>query len=175
MKVTKTELDAVLIIEPEVHRDSRGFFYESYVKRKYQERGIADDFVQDNHSLSKKGALRGLHYQEEPGQAKLVRVTHGEVFDVVVDVRKNSPSFGKWIGVCLSEGNRLQIYIPIGFAHGFCTLSDTAELLYKCSDYYNPAGERGIRWNDPDIGIEWPIQNPILSEKDKNLPLFRNI
>ena len=175
MKVTKTELEGVLIIEPKVYSDSRGSFYESYVKKKYIENGICDEFIQDNHSVSRKGVLRGLHYQQDPQQAKLVRVTRGEVFDVAVDIRKDSPTFGKWSGVRLSEKNYRQLYIPIGFAHGFCVLSETAEFLYKCSEYYAPSGERGIFWNDSDIGIEWPIKDPVLSEKDKTLPRLRDI
>lgn len=175
MKVTKTELEDVLIIEPEIHSDSRGSFYESYAQKKYQGHGVDGEFVQDNHSMSKKGVLRGLHYQENPGQAKLVRVTRGEVFDVAVDVRKGSPTFGKWSGVWLSEENHRQLFIPIGFAHGFCVLSETAEFLYKCSEYYAPAGERGVLWNDPDIGIAWPVKDPLLSEKDKRLPRLRDI
>ena len=174
MQITTTELDGVLIIEPKVHTDVRGSFYECYVKQKYKEHGIHDEFIQDNHSMSKKGVLRGLHYQENPEQAKLVRVTRGEVFDVAVDIRKGSPTFGKWIGARLSEENHLQMYIPVGFAHGFCVLSDTAEFLYKCSEYYAPSGERAILWNDPDIGIDWPIENPILSEKDNNAPRLRD-
>ena len=170
MQITTTELEGVLIVEPKVYTDFRGSFYESYVKQKYQEHGIHDEFIQDNHSISKKGVLRGLHYQENPEQAKLVRVTRGEVFDVAVDIRKGSPTFGNWIGVRLSGENHLQMYIPVGFAHGFCVLSDTAEFLYKCSAYYSPSGERAILWNDPDIGIDWPIKNPILSEKDNTAP-----
>jgi len=175
MQVTTTKLDGVLIIEPKVHSDVRGYFYESYVKQKYAAHGIHDEFVQDNHSMSKKSVLRGLHYQDKPEQAKLVRVTHGEVFDVAVDIRKESPTFGKWVGARLSEKNHLQMYIPVGFAHGFCVLSDTAEFLYKCSEYYAPSGERAILWNDPDVGIDWPIKNPILSEKDKNASRLRDI
>ena len=175
MKVTKTELEGILIIEPEVHSDSRGSFYESYVHKKYQEQGIDCEFLQDNHSLSKKGVLRGLHYQENPDQAKLVRVTHGEVFDVAVDIRKGSPTFGKWSGVVLSAENHRQLFIPVGYAHGFCVLSETAEFLYKCSAYYAPTGEKGVLWNDPDIGIAWPIKAPLLSEKDKRLPRLRDI
>ena len=166
MRITTTELEGVLIVEPKMFADARGSFCESYVKHRYQEHGILDEFIQDNHSISKKGVLRGLHYQENPEQAKLVRVTRGEVFDVAVDIRKGSPTFGKWIGVRLSGENYLQMYIPVGFAHGFCVLSDTAEFLYKCSEYYSPSGERTVLWNDPDIGIDWPIKNPILSEKD---------
>ncbi len=175
MKVTRTPLEGVLIFEPKEHSDARGSFYEVYVRRKYEEHGVRDVFVQDNYSVSKKGVLRGLHYQLQPAQAKLVRVTRGEVFDVAVDLRKDSPTFGKWVGERLSEQNLKQMYIPVGFAHGFCVLSETAEFLYKCSDYYAPSGERGILWNDPDIGIDWPLDNPILSEKDQKLPLLRDL
>lgn len=175
MQITKTALDGVLIIEPRVYSDARGSFYESYVKKRYAEHGILDEFIQDNHSMSKKGVLRGLHYQENPEQAKLVRVTRGEVFDVAVDIRRGSATFGKWVGARLSEENHLQMYIPVGFAHGFCVLSDSAEFLYKCSGYYEPTGERAILWNDPDIGIDWPIKNPLLSEKDKKAPPLRDI
>jgi len=175
MQITKTELDGILIIEPKVHADARGSFYESYVKRKYIEHGIVDEFIQDNHSISNKGVLRGLHFQENPEQTKLVRVTRGEVFDVAVDIRKESPTFGQWIGVTLTEENHRQLFIPGDFAHGFCVLSDTAELLYKCSSYYAPSGERAILWNDPDIGIDWPIKNPLLSEKDKSAPSFKDL
>ncbi len=175
MQITKTELDGVLIIEPKVHSDVRGSFYECYVKQKYIDHGIQDEFIQDNHSISNKNVLRGLHFQENPAQAKLVRVTYGEVFDVAVDIRKGSPTFGKWFGTRLSGENHLQMYIPVGFAHGFCVLSERAEFLYKCSEYYTPSGERAILWNDPDIGIDWPVENPLLSEKDKKAPRLRDI
>jgi len=175
MQVTQTALEGVLIIEPKEHSDARGSFYEVYVKRKYEEHGILADFVQDNHSVSKKGVLRGLHFQLNPAQTKLVRVARGEVFDVAVDLRQDSSTFGHWVGERLSGTNRKQLYIPIGFAHGFCVLSDTAEFLYKCSDYYSPCGEGGIVWNDPDIGIDWPVRDPILSEKDKKLPRLSEI
>ena len=175
MKVSKTGLDGVLVIEPKVFRDSRGIFYESYSGIKYEEHGIPSHFVQDNHSVSTRGTVRGLHYQVNPGQAKLVRVARGEVFDVVVDIRKNSPTRGKWWGTRLSETNYLQLYIPVGFAHGFCVLSESAEFLYKCSDYYSPENERGIIWNDPDLAIDWPTEQPILSEKDQTHPRFRDI
>ncbi len=175
MKVSKTDLDGVLVIEPKVFRDSRGTFYESYSWKKYEEYGIPNHFVQDNHSVSVQGTVRGLHYQVNPGQAKLVRVTRGEVFDVVVDIRKNSPTRGKWWGTRLSETNYLQLYIPVGFAHGFCVLSESAEFLYKCSDYYSPENERGIIWNDPDLSIDWPAEQPILSEKDLTHPRLRDI
>ena len=175
IKITNTRLEGVLVIEPRVFQDNRGVFYESYSKRIYQEAGIEADFVQDNHSVSQQGTLRGLHYQRGKGQAKLVRVTHGEVFDVVVDIRKDSPAFGQWEGIILSAQNFKQVYIPVGFAHGFLVLSDRAEFLYKCSEYYAPKEERGVRWNDPDVAVDWPIENPILSEKDKCLPFLREI
>lgn len=175
MKVSKAPLDGVLIIEPKVFRDPRGMFYEAYSAKKYEEHGIPAHFVQDNHSVSEKGVVRGLHYQINPGQAKLVRVTRGEVFDVVVDIRKESPSYGKWWGLHLSGTNNLQLYIPVGFAHGFCVLSESVEFLYKCSDYYSQENERGILWNDPDLAIDWPIKNPTLSEKDKVYPRLNEI
>ena len=161
------------VITPKVFQDNRGIFYESYSKKIYQKAGVIEEFVQDNHSVSQKGTLRGLHYQA--GQAKLVRVTHGEVFDVVVDIRKESPTFGQWAGVTLSAQNFKQLYIPAGFAHGFYVLSQRAEFLYKCSEYYSPKEERGVRWNDPDIAIDWPDENPILSDKDKCLPFLSAI
>ena len=175
IKITNTRLEGVLVIEPRVFQDNRGVFYESYSKRIYQEAGIEADFVQDNHSVSQQGTLRGLHYQLGKGQAKMVRVTQGEVFDVIVDVRKDSPTFGQWEGISLSAQNFKQVYIPVGFAHGFLVLSDGAEFLYKCSEYYAPNEERGVRWNDPDVAVDWPIENPMLSEKDKCLPFLREI
>ena len=175
MKVSKTPLDGVLIIEPTIFMDPRGIFYEVYSEEKYQAHGISPRFIQDNHSVSEKGVLRGLHYQINPGQAKLVRVTQGEVFDVVLDIRKESPTYGKWWSLHLSETNKLQLYIPLGFAHGFCVLSESVEFLYKCSDYYSPENECGIIWNDPDLAINWPIENPILSEKDNVHPRFNEI
>ena len=174
MQVSKTPIDGLLTIEPKIFADPRGMFYEVYSENKYEEHGIPC-FVQDNHSVSKKGVLRGLHYQVNPGQGKLVRVTRGEVFDVAVDIRKQSPTYGKWWGLSLSETNNFQLYIPIGFAHGFCVLSESAEVLYKCSDYYSPENERGILWNDPDLAIDWPVKDPILSEKDAMYPLFSEL
>jgi dTDP-4-dehydrorhamnose 3,5-epimerase len=171
MHVSKTPIDGLLIVEPKKFADPRGMFYEVYSKSRYEQYGIPS-FVQDNHSVSKNGVLRGLHYQTNPGQGKLVRVTRGEVFDVAVDIRKQSPTYGKWWGLSLSETNNLQLYIPIGFAHGFCVLSESAEVLYKCSDYYSPENERGILWSDPDLAIDWPINEPILSEKDAVYPSF---
>ena len=174
MQVSKTPIDGLLTIKPKIFADPRGMFYEVYSENKYEEYGIPC-FVQDNHSVSKKGVLRGLHYQVNPGQGKLVRVTRGEVFDVAVDIRKQSPTYGKWWGLSLSETNNFQLYIPIGFAHGFCVLSESAEVLYKCSDYYSPENERGILWNDPDLAIDWPVKDPILSEKDAVYPLFSEL
>ena len=173
MQVSKPPIDGLLIIEPKVFADPRGVFYEVYSENRYNEHGIPR-FVQDNHSVSKKGVLRGLHYQVNSGQNKLVRVTQGEIFDVAVDIRKQSPTYGNWWGLSLSEMNNLQLYIPVGFAHGFCVLSESAEVLYKCSDYYSPKDERGILWNDPNLAIDWPIKDPILSEKDAVYPLLVN-
>ena len=174
MHVSKTPIDGLLIVEPKKFADPRGMFYEVYSKSRYEQYGIPS-FVQDNHSVSKNGVLRGLHYQTNPGQGKLVRVTRGEVFDVAIDIRKQSPTYGKWWGLSLSETNNLQLYIPIGFAHGFCVLSESAEVLYKCSDYYSPENERGILWSDPDLAIDWPVKEPILSEKDAVYPRFREL
>ena len=174
MQVSKTSIDGLLIIEPRIFADPRGMFYEVYSESRYNEHGIPR-FVQDNHSVSKKRVLRGLHYQASSGQDKLVRVTKGEIFDVAVDIRKQSPTYGKWWGLSLSETNNLQLYIPVGFAHGFCVLSESAEVLYKCSDYYSPKDERGILWNDPDLAIDWPVKDPILSEKDAVYPLFSEL
>ena len=175
MKASQTELEGVLLIEPTIHIDSRGRFFESYEKEKYRALGIREDFVQDNQSLSNKNVLRGLHYRVDPEQAKLVRVVKGEVFDVVVDIRKGSPTFGEWQSFILSSTNFLQLYVPVGFAHGFCVLSDVAEFLYNVSEYYSAEKEKGILWNDPDIGINWPISNPVLSDKDEGNPRLRNL
>lgn len=170
MKVVPTELPGVLILEPKVFGDERGFFYESFNARDFkQDTGIEADFVQDNHSRSQKGVLRGLHYQLEQAQGKLVRVTAGEVLDVAVDIRRSSPTFGRWASVLLSAENNRQLWIPQGFAHGFLVLSDYAEFLYKTTDYYQPRVERCIRWNDPDLAIDWQLTDiPKLSEKDQN-------
>lgn len=174
MRRAETALPEVFLIEPDVHSDSRGFFLESYHQQKFEQMGIRDRFVQDNHSLSVRGTLRGLHYQLRYAQAKLCRVTRGEVLDVAVDVRRGSPTFAKWVSATLSAENKRQIYIPKGFAHGFVVLSETAEFLYKCSDFYHPEDEHGILWNDPELGIDWEISNPTLSGKDqRNLPLAR--
>ena len=174
-KVKKSDLEGVLIIEPTIYNDPRGRFFESFQKERYKDLGITEEFVQDNQSVSIKNTIRGLHYRMEPEQSKLVRVIRGEVFDVVVDIRKNSPTFGQWRGYTLSDSNYLQIYIPAGFAHGFCVLSETADFLYKVSEYYSAEKEMGIIWNDPEIGVEWPTSNPILSEKDKTNPKLKDL
>lgn len=168
MKVTKTAIPEVLIIEPKVFGDERGFFFESFNQKVWLEKtGVTRTFVQDNHSRSVKGVLRGLHYQIEQAQGKLVRVVAGEVYDVAVDIRKSSPTFGKWVGVHLSEQNKKQLWVPEGFAHGFVVLSDMAEFLYRTTDYYAPEHERCIIWNDPDLAIDWPFETqPKLSGKD---------
>ena len=173
MKFEPQEIKEVILITPDVYGDERGFFLESYNRKIFWENGIKAEFVQDNHSKSEKNVLRGLHYQLKPqAQAKLVRVTAGEVFDVVVDIRKSSPTFGKWLGVNLSAKNKQMLYVPAGFAHGFLVLSQEAEFMYKCSNIYSPLYERGILWNDQKLGIDWPLQNPLLSEKDKKLPVL---
>jgi dTDP-4-dehydrorhamnose 3,5-epimerase len=175
MKIKETELDGVLIIEPNVFGDKRGYFVETYKRQRYADAGIDADFVQDNLSFSYKGTLRGLHYQHPHAQAKLVQVIQGEVFDVVVDIRRGFPTFGKWIGQYLSNENKRQLFIPKGFAHGFCVLSDTAMFHYKCSDNYAPEYEGGILWSDPDVGINWPIDSPIISEKDAGFSILKDI
>nr|QEQ70858.1 dTDP-4-dehydrorhamnose 3,5-epimerase [Vibrio parahaemolyticus] len=176
MKVIETKIPDVKIIEPTVFGDERGFFMETWNQKKFEElvTGEPTQFVQDNHSKSKKGILRGLHYQTENTQGKLVRVISGEVFDVAVDIRKDSPTFGMWIGEYLSAENKRQLWIPEGFAHGFYVTSDEAEFVYKCTDYYNPSTEHSIKWDDSEIGIEWPILGPpLLSDKDcKGLKLL---
>jgi dTDP-4-dehydrorhamnose 3,5-epimerase len=176
MLVTPTAIPDVLIIEPRVYGDARGFFYESFNQKEFQKAtGLDVQFVQDNHSRSAKGVLRGLHYQIQQPQGKLVRVVKGAVFDVAVDLRKSSKTFGKWVGVELSEENAKQLWIPEGFAHGFLVLSETADFLYKTTDYYAPEHERSVIWNDSDIAIEWPPgYEPLLSEKDKNAKHFKD-
>lgn len=173
----ETALEGVYILEPTVFEDHRGFFMESYNKRDFEEIGLFFDFVQDNHSLSvQAGVLRGLHFQLNPkAQTKVVRCLKGAIYDVVVDIRKGSPTFGKWIGVILTEHNRRQIVIPKGFAHGVLTLVPNTEILYKVDEYYSPEHDRAIRWDDPDLKIDWPINNPILSDKDKNAPFLKDI
>ena len=175
MNVTTTDLPGVLIIEPKVFLDARGFFLETYNREKYVTAGLNVDFVQDNLSFSSKGVLRGLHYQKPHAQGKLVYVLQGEVWDVAVDIRRDSPFFGKWAAVTLSSDNKKQFYIPPGFAHGFCVMSETALFTYKCTDMYHPEFDAGVRWDDPDIGIPWPVAAPILSEKDKKQPWLQEI
>jgi dTDP-4-dehydrorhamnose 3,5-epimerase len=167
MRFLPTELPEVIVIEPDVHRDSRGFFLETYHAEKYREGGVSAMFVQDNHSRSVRDTLRGLHAQLRHPQGKLVRVLQGEIFDVAVDVRRGSPAFGRWVAVTLSAGNFRQCYIPPGFVHGFCVLSETAEIEYKVTDFYDPTGEITVLWNDPAIAIPWPVRTPILSAKDQ--------
>ena len=176
MKITPhSVLPEILVIEPDVFRDDRGHFLETYQDRRYSDLGLPARFVQDNISHSKKGVLRGLHYQLGKPQGKLVWVMQGEVFDVAVDIRRGSPNFGHWVGEKLSSENCRQIYIPEGFAHGFCVISEVAVFAYKCTDYYAPEGERGIRWDDPSLGIEWPISEPIISDKDRGYDILENV
>ena len=170
MNFIKSDISGIVIIEPKVFGDSRGFFMESFHKTRFEENGINEEFVQDNVSRSTRGTLRGLHYQMNPNaQGKLVRVSVGEVYDVAVDIRKGSPTFGRYVGIILSEENKKMMYVPAGFAHGFIVLSDVAEFTYKCTNYYAPQSEKSILWSDPTIGIEWPIQPDIdkISNKDK--------
>lgn len=167
MKVTALEIPGVLLIEPTMFKDQRGFFCETFHERRYAEAGIRQSFVQDNISHSVRGTLRGLHFQQPHAQGKLVMAVEGAVFDVVVDIRKGSPTFGKWYGVELSSDNCRQLYVPPGCAHGFCVTSERATFLYKCTDFYFPVDERGIAWNDPTLGITWPVPAPILSTKDR--------
>ena len=175
MKATETRLKGVFVLEPQVFGDARGWFMESWSQRKMEEAGIKVDFVQDNQSFSAhKGTLRGLHYQLNPKcQAKLLRCTRGRIFDVAVDIRKGSPQYGQWVGVELSAENKKQLFIPRGFAHGFITLTDDVEVQYKADNYYAPECDGNIRWNDPDIGVAWPIEPVILSEKDQKAPLLK--
>jgi dTDP-4-dehydrorhamnose 3,5-epimerase len=172
MKISETALPGVLVVEPRVFSDDRGFFLETFHSERYTAAGIATTFVQDNLSRSTRGVLRGLHFQEPDAQGKLVQVTRGSVFDVVVDVRQGSPTFARWLGIELSGDSPKQLWIPAGYAHGFCVTSDTADFWYKCTTKYAPTSERSIRWNDPRIGIEWPIANPLLSAKDAEAPLL---
>jgi dTDP-4-dehydrorhamnose 3,5-epimerase len=175
MVVKKAGLDGVLVIEPNIHKDNRGYFLESFNHNRYSEIGIENEFVQDNLSFSNKNVLRGLHFQNPKAQAKLVFVIKGEVFDVVVDIRNGSPTFGLWEGFILSEKNKRQVYIPEGFAHGFVVLSDEAFFYYKCSTFYSPQNELCIRWNDDDIGIDWKVNNPIISDKDLHGMFLKDI
>jgi dTDP-4-dehydrorhamnose 3,5-epimerase len=176
MEVIQTSLAGVCIIEPKVFGDERGFFLESFQLERYQKMLNIDlDFVQDNHSRSSQGVLRGLHYQKTKPQGKLVRVVRGEVYDVAVDINPNSPTYGQYEGVILSETNKRQFWVPPGYAHGFAVLSETADFEYKCTDYYDPSDEGGIIWNDPKVGIQWPLENPKLSDKDAILPTLQEL
>jgi dTDP-4-dehydrorhamnose 3,5-epimerase len=170
MKCTETELSGVFLIEPDIFRDERGFFMETYHQIRYSEAGLDRVFVQDNRSHSRRGILRGLHYQLEHGQDKLIYAVTGEIFDVAVDVRLGSPTFGHWVGDYLSAENGRQMFVPKGFAHGFCVLSETADVVYKCTDFYAPGDEYGILWSDREIGIDWPLKDVVVSEKDGRNP-----
>ena len=175
MEVTKTRVDGVLLIKPKVFGDERGYFVETYQKERYSEIGITHPFVQDNHSMSRRGILRGLHYQTKHPQGKLVMVSLGAVFDVAVDIRPDSPTFGKWFGAILSQENQHQLWIPPGLAHGFLVLSDIAHFHYKCTDFYDPKNETSILWNDPELNIEWPFaEDVLLSQKDMNALSFKS-
>ena len=175
MYILPTSLKGLLIIEPNVFEDKRGYFLETHHHERFQSAGLDTDFVQDNLSFSIQGTLRGLHFQRTKPQSKLVLVVTGEIFDVTVDIRPESPTFGKWSGVTLSEENKRQLFIPGGFAHGFCVLSKSAHVAYKCSDYYCPEDEGGILWSDPDIAIDWPVKEPMLSVKDRQYPFLTDL
>lgn len=166
----ETKLDGVVLLEPEVHGDARGFMVETYSRDLWAELGIEVEFVQQNHSRSSRGTLRGLHFQTEPGQAKLVRCPRGRIFDVAVDLRRGSPTFGRWEGYELDDESHRQLFVPVGFGHGFAVLSETADVTYQLSSVYDPATESGIAWDDPDVGVEWPVDDPLLSERDKAAP-----
>lgn len=176
MKVTSLKLEGAYLIDPVVHGDNRGYFMESYNDKLFKQNGLNYNFIQDNQSLSAEtGVLRGLHYQLNPkAQTKLVRVLSGAIYDVIVDIRKNSQTFGQWVGVILSEHNKRQLLVPKGFAHGFCTLVPNTQVLYKVDEYYSPENDRGILWNDPALAIDWPTLNPILSDKDQRHPLLKD-
>ena len=175
IKLSPTSLPGVVIVEPKVFSDERGFFVENFNARDFEEAGLPTDFVQDNHSRSVRGVLRGLHYQYPAWQGKLARVLAGEVFDVAVDIRRSSLNFGRWFGIKLTADNHKQLYIPAGFAHGFCVLSPVAEMAYKCTALYKPSQDACVRWDDPDIGIDWPIGDPILSPKDAAAPRLADL
>ena len=175
MQVVPTKLPGVVIIEPDVHRDGRGYLVEAFHADRYRRHGIEGPFVQDNQSRSAGGTLRGLHLQRERPQGKLIRVVEGVVFDVAVDVRRGSPTFGRWVGVTLSAENFRQCYVPAGFAHGFCVVGDTAQVIYKCTDVFDAASEIGIAWNDPSLAIDWPIREPLLSTRDAANPILADV
>lgn len=175
MNIEETKLAGVLILEPKVFTDDRGYFFETWNSTRYEQAGIPGPFVQDNISFSKKGVLRGLHFQYPQSQGKLIQVLSGEVVDIVVDIRVGSPTYGQWLSEVLSESIHRQMYVPPGFAHGYCATSEAALFSYKCTDFYNPVTEQGIIWNDPDIGIEWPIAQPVLSTKDEVYPRLKDL
>lgn len=175
MKITTTALPGVLIIEPKAFGDARGFLLETFQSERYARAGITQPFVQDNHSRSQRGVLRGLHLQPSRPQGKLVSVSRGAVFDVAVDINPQSATFGEHVGIELNDDNHLQLWIPPGYAHGFCVLSDVADFQYKCTDFYDPTDETGLIWNDPDVNIAWPLHSPLLSAKDQQLPRLREI
>ena len=172
MQIEETDIPGVLVVTPKVFGDERGFFLETYNKEEFQQAGIEPEFVQDNHSKSTQGVVRGLHYQKKFPQGKLIWVIQGEVLDVIVDIRRGSPTFARWTSILISAENKKQVWIPGGLAHGFAVLSETAEFCYKVTEYYHPEDEAGIRWNDPQLNIDWQVQNPLLSEKDSGLPLL---
>jgi dTDP-4-dehydrorhamnose 3,5-epimerase len=171
----ETKLDGVVLIEPVVHGDERGFMLESYSRKAWAELGVEVEFVQHNHSRSSKGTLRGIHFQTEPGQAKLVRCARGEILDVAVDLRRNSPTYGQWEAHVLDDIKHRQLFVPVGFGHGFAVLSDIADVAYQVSSYYDPATEAGIAWNDPDVRVEWQVTDPLLSERDKSAPTLDEV
>lgn len=175
MELIITALEDVMVLKPGVIEDQRGFFMESYSAKALAALGIEVSFVQDNQSRSVRGTLRGLHFQSSPGQGKLVRVAAGRIFDVAVDIRQGSPSFGQWFGQELSAENFLQMYVPVGFAHGFCVLSDQADVLYKCTSFYDGQTERGLAWNDPAVGVAWPVNDPVLSDRDQAQPMLQEL
>ena len=175
MNLIETKLLGVIILEPDVFKDDRGFFLETWNRKRYEDAGIREPFMQDNASFSQKGILRGLHFQNPQSQGKLVQILSGEVLDVAVDIRIGSPTFGQWIGEVLSGENHKQMYIPPGFAHGYCVTSETALFSYKCTDFYNPATECGIIWNDPDLSIDWPVETPLISPKDAGFARLKDL
>lgn len=175
MEVSELNLEGLLLIKPKVFYDSRGFFLETFQQSTYEKMGIGCPFVQDNHSFSKMGCIRGMHFQSSPGQAKLIRVAVGKVFDVAVDMRPGSPTYGQWEGVILDDQSHHQLFIPTGFAHGFCVLSPEAHVLYKVSTPYEPTTEKGFRWDDPNVNIQWPVNEPTVSERDRDAPFLHEL
>lgn len=175
MEAINLRLEGLILIRPKVFQDHRGFFLETFQQSVYEKLGIECPFVQDNHSFSKEGCIRGMHLQSFPGQAKLIRVAVGKIFDVAVDIRPHSPTYGQWEGIVLDDQSHHQLFIPVGFAHGFCVLSSEAHVLYKVSSPYDPKFEKGFRWDDPSVNIQWPVENPIISERDQQAPFFHEL